>query len=35
MNSKSNHPEHVLKHIPVAVNNHFQKIIAIKAYLRK
>ena len=26
VNSKSNHPEHVLKHIPVAVNNRLQKI---------
>ena len=32
VNSKSNHPEHVLKHIPVAVNNRLQKTFVTKLF---
>ena len=35
MNSKSNHPEHVLKHIPVKVNNSLQKILNIQSIFKE
>ena len=35
MNSKSNHPEHVLKHIPVAVNNRFEKISSSQSIFKE
>ena len=35
VNSKSNHPEHVLKHIPVAVNNRLQKISSSQSIFKE
>ena len=35
MYSKSNHLEHVLKHIPVAVNNRLQKISSSKKIFKE
>ena len=35
VNSKSNHPEHVLKHIPVAANNRLRKISSSQSIFKE